>query len=196
MTPDLRIRGLSGALNAEIQGLDLSRPLSGADRTELLSALHHDGVLCIRDQKLTYDSHIALAKHFGAPDIHPIANGLEAHPEIIPGRKPAGEEAFFGISSHSDNSFFERPSRPAVLCGGRVPPVGDDTRPRIDGTGLGNALGAPEAIPRSLARESTALASPTTRKGPAMPKTTAPLRSGTTVGSNTTPSTITRTPIA
>ncbi len=127
MTTDLHIRGLSGALGAEISGLDFSRPLSDAARASLLAAFHRYGVLCIRDQKLTRDSHIALAKLFGTPDVHPIAMGMAEHPEVIEVRKPAGERASFGTSWHSDNSFFERPSSVTILYGDSVPAVGGDT---------------------------------------------------------------------
>lgn len=127
MTPEFELRGLSGALGAEIRGLDLARPLSESDRSHLLDAFHRYGVLCIRDQKLTHDSQIALAQVFGTPDIHPIANGLQEHPEIIRVLKPAGEQAFFGTSWHTDNSFFERPSSVTILFGEQVPPVGGDT---------------------------------------------------------------------
>jgi len=126
-TPEFDVRGLSGALGAEIRGLDLSRPLSGNHKQALLDAFHQYGVLCVRDQKLTHDSQIALAKVFGEPDIHPIANGLEEHPEIIRVFKPAGEQAFFGTDWHTDNSFFERPSSVTVLYGVDIPPVGGDT---------------------------------------------------------------------
>lgn len=127
MTTDLQIRGLSGALGAELRGIDLSRPLAKRHHEDLLAAFHRYGVLCIRDQKLTHDSQIALARIFGTPDIHPIANGLAEHPEIIRVLKPAGEHAFFGTSWHTDNSFFERPSSVTILYGAQVPPVGGDT---------------------------------------------------------------------
>ena len=91
-------RAASGALGAEIHGLDLSRPISGDQQDALLAAFHRYGVLCIRDQKLTHDSQIALAKVFGEPDVHPIAKGMEEHPEVIEVRKPKGEQAFFVYS--------------------------------------------------------------------------------------------------
>jgi len=127
MTNEFKIRGLSGALGAEIQGLDLSRPLSGHQREALLEAFYEHGVLCIRDQKLTREAQLALAKVFGTPDVHPIALGLEEHPEVIRVLKPKGEQAFFGTSWHTDNSFFERPSAVTILYGEKVPPVGGDT---------------------------------------------------------------------
>lgn len=127
MTTEFQLRGLSGALGAEIHGLDLSRPISCDQQDALLAAFHRYGVLCIRDQKLTHDSQIALAKVFGEPDVHPIAKGMEEHPEVIEVRKPKGEQAFFGTSWHTDNSFFERPSSVTVLYGVTIPPVGGDT---------------------------------------------------------------------
>jgi taurine dioxygenase len=93
----------------------------------LLDALHRYGVLCIRAQKLTREAQIGLAKIFGRPDVHPIAKGMPDHPEVIRVLKPKGEQAFFGTSWHTDNSFFERPSAITVLYGEEVPPVGGDT---------------------------------------------------------------------
>lgn len=127
MTTPLQIRGLSGALGAELRGIDLSRPLDATTRRALDDALHRYGVLCIRDQKLELESLLALARGFGTPDVHPIAKGMPGHPEIIKVLKPAGEQAFFGTSWHTDNSFFECPSAFTILYGEQVPPVGGDT---------------------------------------------------------------------
>ncbi len=127
MTNSLQIRGLAGALGAELRGIDLSRPLDGPTRRALDEALHRHGVLCIRDQKLDAPSLLALAQQFGTPDVHPIAKGMPGHPEIIKVLKPAGEHAFFGTSWHTDNSFFECPSAYTILYGEQVPPVGGDT---------------------------------------------------------------------
>jgi taurine dioxygenase len=127
MKNDLQISEMSGALGAELHGLDLSRPLSRREQEALLEAFHHYGVLCIRDQKLTRPAQVALARLFGTPDIHPIAQGMDDYPEIIRVLKPEGDRAFFGTSWHTDNSFFERPSAVTLLYGERVPPVGGDT---------------------------------------------------------------------
>jgi taurine dioxygenase len=127
MTNPLQIRGLAGALGAELRGLDLSRPLDATTRKSLDEALYRYGVLCIRDQQLDPDSLLALAKRFGEPDVHPIAKGMPSYPEVIKVLKPAGEQAFFGTSWHTDNSFFDRPSALTLLYGAQVPPVGGDT---------------------------------------------------------------------
>ena len=71
MTSPLQIRGLAGALGAELRGIDLSRPLDATTRKALDDALYRYGVLCIRDQQLDPESLLALAKSFGHPDVHP-----------------------------------------------------------------------------------------------------------------------------
>jgi len=126
-TPFFQLRRLSGALGAEIHGLDLESPLEDEVRDALLEAFHRYGVLCIRDQKLTPESQIAAARIFGTPDVHPIALGLDEYPEVLRVPKPAGERAFFGTSWHTDNSFFESPSAITILYGEEIPPVGGDT---------------------------------------------------------------------
>ncbi len=127
MTNEIRIRALSGAVGAEIEGADLSGPVSDALQKTLLDAFHRHGVLCIRDQELTRKRQIEIARLFGTPDVHPIARGMEEYPEMIRVFKPRGERAFFGTSWHSDNSFFERPSAITLLYAEQVPPVGGDT---------------------------------------------------------------------
>lgn len=127
MTTHLQIRGLAGALGAELRGIDLSRPLAETERGALSGALARYGVLCIRDQQLDHPQLLALARLFGNPDVHPIAKGMSEHPEIIKVLKPAGEQAFFGTSWHTDNSFFECPSALTMLYGAQVPPIGGDT---------------------------------------------------------------------
>lgn len=127
MTNALQIRGLAGALGAELRGIDLSRPLPAPERKALDEALYRYGVLCIRDQRLDRSQLLAFARSLGTPDVHPIANGMSEHPEIIRVSKPAGERAFFGTSWHSDNSFFACPSSFTILYGEQVPPVGGDT---------------------------------------------------------------------
>ena len=127
MTTHLQIRGLAGALGAELRCIDLSRPLAESEWNALSDALARYGVLCIRDQQLDHPQLLALARLFGNPDVHPIAKGMTEHPEIIKVLKPAGEQAFFGTSWHTDNSFFECPSSLTILYGQQVPPVGGDT---------------------------------------------------------------------
>src|SRR5690606_35493732 len=93
----------------------------------LRAAIVEAGVVVLRDQKLSREAQLGFARQLGEPEVHPIANGMAEHPEIIRVLKPKGESAFFGTSWHSDNSFFEQPTSFTVLYGETVPPVGGDT---------------------------------------------------------------------
>ncbi len=124
---DFELTPFSGALGAEVQGIDLTAPLSELEANALREALCRHGVLCLRDQKLSRESQLEFARRFGEPDLHPIANGMEEYPEMIRVLSPAGESAFFGTSWHTDNSFFERPSAITILYGESVPQRGGDT---------------------------------------------------------------------
>ena len=124
---ELEIRPLSGALGAEIFGADLSRGVAEGVVAELRAAVLAHGVVAVRDQKLDRRSQIELGRRFGELDVHPIADGMDQHPEMIRVHKPAGEPAFFGTGWHSDNSFFPEPSAFTILYAEQVPPVGGDT---------------------------------------------------------------------
>lgn len=123
----LKIKQLTGAMGAEISGVDLTAELSDEQFGEIRSALFHYGMIGFRNQKLSFEDHNRFAKRFGTLEVHPIINGMEAHPEIIRVHKPAGQKATFGTDWHSDNSFFERPSLGSILYGEIIPPVGGDT---------------------------------------------------------------------
>jgi taurine dioxygenase len=125
--PDFQVRPISGALGAEILGPDLRRPLEAGLAAKIRETLLEHGVIVFRDQALDHAQQIAFARMLGEPDVHPIAEGMPEHPEMIRVHKPAGEPAFFGTSWHTDNTFFERPSAITVLHGAVIPPLGGDT---------------------------------------------------------------------
>jgi taurine dioxygenase len=121
------VRRLTGALGAEIGGVDLSSPVEDAVFGEIHRAFLEHGVIFFRDQDLPPERQVALARRFGPPEIHPIVNGTEELPELVRVLKPAGQRASFGVGWHSDNSFFEKPSLGSLLYAVTVPPYGGDT---------------------------------------------------------------------
>jgi len=123
----IEVRPMSGSLGAELLGADLAGALDDATVAQIRDALVRHGVVVLRDQKLSRAQQLAFARRLGTPEVHPIANGMEEHPEIIRVLKPAGERAFFGTSWHTDNSFFERPTSFTILYGETVPSAGGDT---------------------------------------------------------------------
>jgi taurine dioxygenase len=124
--PGIAVHPLSGHLGAEVRGADLAK-LDDQSFAELHQAFLDHAVLVFRDQRLEHADQIAFGRRFGELDVHPIAVGMEEHPEIIRVWKPAGERASFGTSWHTDNTFFECPSRASILYGVTVPPYGGDT---------------------------------------------------------------------
>ncbi len=117
---------LTGAMGAEIRGIDLTR-LDAPAFSALERALYDFGAIVVRDQKLSHDEQKSFAARFGEIEVHPIVEGIDGHPEIIKIHKSAGDAATFGVGWHSDNSFTERPSLCSIVYGVTIPPYGGDT---------------------------------------------------------------------
>lgn len=124
---NIEVRPLSGAMGAEVRGVDLSGELDDATFAEIHAAFVHFGIICFRNQDLTLAQLVAFARRFGELDVHPIVKGMEDYPELVRVWKPKGESASFGVGWHSDNSFFAEPSKASVLYGVTIPPYGGDT---------------------------------------------------------------------
>ena len=67
----LTIRPLQPTIGAEISGVDLTRPLSDADRDQIKAAILRYKVVFFRDQHLDQDQHAAFARRFGPLYTHP-----------------------------------------------------------------------------------------------------------------------------
>ena len=63
-THSIEVKTVSGALGAEISGVDISNPLSTHELDILRSAFLEHQVICIRDQSLTPTQQIAFAENF------------------------------------------------------------------------------------------------------------------------------------
>ncbi len=121
------VRPLTGAMGAEILGVRLSGALSNADFDAIHQAFLDYGAIFFRDQTLRREDQIAFARRFGDLEEHPIVEGMAEHSEIIKVVKPKGEAAEFGVGWHTDNSFFQKPSKATCLYGEVIPPYGGDT---------------------------------------------------------------------
>jgi len=118
---------ISGALGAEISGVDLSQELDDNVIAEIREALVDNCVIFFRNQKLTPEQHIAFGRRFGALQIHDFVDGMNRHPEIIEVRKEENELRNFGGGWHSDVSYLEVPALGSVLYALEVPAYGGDT---------------------------------------------------------------------
>ena len=67
----LTIRPLQPTIGAEISGVDLTRPLSDAERDQIKAAILQYKVVFFRDQNLDQDQHADFARQFGPLYTHP-----------------------------------------------------------------------------------------------------------------------------
>lgn len=123
----LNPRRISPHLGAEIQDIDITRPLSNSQVEELRTALGEFGVLFFREQRFDYDSQKRFGRYFGELDIHPNTPGPDGHPEILPIHADANSKVVAGERWHSDVSCHQEPPLGSVLHLHVTPPLGGDT---------------------------------------------------------------------
>ncbi|HEX2890650.1 TauD/TfdA dioxygenase family protein [Vineibacter terrae] len=121
------VRPTSGALGAEILGIDLSQPLSPAETEELRQALYAHGVIFFRDQVLTPEQHIAFAGSFAPININRFFKAVADYPQIAEVRKEPAQTTNIGGGWHTDHSYDQIPALGSVLLAREVPPRGGDT---------------------------------------------------------------------
>jgi len=123
----VEVRRLSGALGAEIDGVDLAAPLDEATVAALRTALLEHIVIFFRNQTLSPHHLLALARRFGEVVEYPFVRGLPECPLVLPVIKEAHERANFGGVWHSDTAYLGHPAMATMLYALETPPVGGDT---------------------------------------------------------------------
>jgi taurine dioxygenase len=81
----LKITPIGARLGARIEGIDLSKPLTRADKAQILRAFGQYAVLCFPDQKLEPGQQKAFAREFGTLEINVAAGHytVPGHPEVM-----------------------------------------------------------------------------------------------------------------
>ncbi len=123
----IEARPVAGALGAEIQSVDIARPLEDEVIAEIRQAFLDHLVVFIRGQKLTPQAQLAFARRFGQPMEYPQLKGLPECPLVTPVIKLAHERSNFGGVWHSDTSYLARPPMASMLYALETPPHGGDT---------------------------------------------------------------------
>ena len=127
------VKKSSFCMGAEVEGLDLARPLSDAVLDAFREALHCHHVLAIRRQDLGPKNFLDFARRFGPPEPHVLDQ--YHHPQfpdilmlsnVVRDGKPVGL-ADGGTYWHTDYSYLQIPARATVLYSLEVPKVGGDT---------------------------------------------------------------------
>lgn len=134
-TGTMQVTPFSGALGAEVAGVDLSRDIGDSTVAAINQALLDNLVIVIRDQRLSPPEQIAFARRWGdlvrriADDfLHPeYPDVLVLSNRMVDGKPAGATAAYAGFTWHSDLTYAERPSMGSMLHALEVPEEGGDT---------------------------------------------------------------------
>ena len=122
----MEIKLLSGALGAEVSGINL-KDSSVENWNKINTLLLEHKALFFRDQSITSEEQINLAELFGPLERHIYVKGREKYPEILRIIKEPDEKRQWGETWHTDVSYNPKPTKVIILKSLKVPPVGGDT---------------------------------------------------------------------
>ena len=126
ITMSLTITPLSSALGAQIDGVDLTLPLSEEQRTAIEQALLKHQVIFFKDQSITPQQQARFAANFGDLHIHPIYPNVPEQPEVLV-LDTAVTDVRDNAVWHTDVTFLPTPALGAVLSAKQLPAFGGDT---------------------------------------------------------------------
>ena len=122
----MNVKLLSGALGAEISGINL-KDSSKENYEKINELLLEHKVIFFRNQDITQEEHISLAQNWGPLENHAYVKGLDKHPEIVRIIKTKDEKNQWGENWHTDVSYNNKPTKAVILKSIKIPPVGGDT---------------------------------------------------------------------
>ncbi len=122
----IHVSPLTVNIGAEIDGIDLARPIAPEVAAEIRQAWLQHKVIFFRDQEITEAQQVAFARLFSDLEPHPVSPSVPGHPELMllaRGETRKNSENEF----HTDMTFRAVPPMGAVLRAVQLPPVGGDT---------------------------------------------------------------------
>ena len=122
----MEIELISGALGAEVKGIDL-KDSSIENWNVINDLLLEHKVLFFRNQNITSEEQLNLARKFGPLERHIYVKGREKYPEILRIIKEPDEKQQWGETWHTDVSYNPKPTKVIILKSIKIPPVGGDT---------------------------------------------------------------------
>jgi len=134
---NIQVTASSGALGAEVSGVDLSAPLPAATLAAIERAWYEHIVLVFREQQLSDAQLIAFGRHFG--ELHRVVyqdrerppgvpEEIELISNIVVDGKPIGLLGAGEATWHTDMSMFDVPASATMLFAEEVPSRGGNTR--------------------------------------------------------------------
>ncbi|KQB51967.1 taurine dioxygenase [Pseudomonas endophytica] len=122
----LTLTPISFALGAQIEGVDLTQPLSLEQRDAIEQALLKHQVIFFRNQVITPEQQARFAANFGDLHIHPIYPNVPEQPEVLI-LDTAVTDVRDNAVWHTDVTFLPTPALGAVLSAKQLPAFGGDT---------------------------------------------------------------------
>jgi len=122
----LTVTPISSALGAQIDGVDLTRPLSLEQRDAIEQALLQHQVIFFKNQVITPQQQARFAANFGDLHIHPIYPNVPEQPEVLV-LDTAVTDVRDNAVWHTDVTFLPTPALGAVLSAKQLPAFGGDT---------------------------------------------------------------------
>ena len=130
MTNKIRIKPYTGALGAEILGIDLSKTLSKKHFNLIKNTLNEYHVIFFRKQDISPAQLVTFGKNFGKLEIHPLIPTLKDFPEIIELKSADDGPGPYSRNSriwHSDMTYTKIPPMGAILKAITIPESGGNT---------------------------------------------------------------------
>ena len=124
---NITIKKISGALGAEISGIDLNQKLSSEEIHSIKQAFLDHQVIFLRNQDIDAKHFLNFARLIGKPIKYPFVKGLNEFPMIIEVKKLKHEKVNFGGIWHSDTTYLKVPPKASMLLSQKIPPYGGDT---------------------------------------------------------------------
>ena len=121
------VKPVSGALGAEITGVDISIPLDAEVVSEIRNALLKHLVIFFQNQVISPQQQLNFAEQFGIPMEYPQLKGLPDCPLVTEVIKLEHETLNFGGVWHSDTTYLQQPPMASLLYAIEIPHYGGDT---------------------------------------------------------------------
>ena len=125
----LSIIPLHPHVGAQVDGVDLSKPISDDTMRQIEEAYWRHSVLVFRGQRITREQHIAFSARFGENDIHIYKQFLDKdYPQLIRLSNVHGQTGVVVDNYwHADLTYYAEPTGGAVLYCYEAPSKGADT---------------------------------------------------------------------
>ena len=140
----MRITPVHSSLGAQVEGVELAKPIDEATFREIFAAFQEYSVLVFHDQRLTDEQQMAFSERFGPLETTLKAVGKEdrLHPQLVDlsNIDPDHDNRLMGWNDrrmvyqsgnqlwHTDSSFKPVPAMASLLSGREVPPTGGETQ--------------------------------------------------------------------